>query len=170
MEKTVYSGNYIQVKELNIDNYTWEKGYFPDSLVVFPVTDNDEIIMIQEKRPHEGKNKVRLKFVTGHIEPNEDPAECANREMQEEIGFKANNIQEVLVHKSRGTINSDFYYFIAKDLEESKIPNPDGEDTIVGIKRIHIEKIMQMLEDGELDWTLSTLGLLKFLNQRKKKS
>jgi ADP-ribose pyrophosphatase len=167
MEKTVYDGQFVKVNELKVENYTWEKAYFPDSLVIFPFTDNDEVIMIEEKRPHEDI-KVRLKFVTGHIDPGESPADCANRELQEEVGFKAQHMKELMVHKSRGTINSDFYYFQATGLSVSKLPNPDGEDTIVSIKKFKFDELIMMLEDGKLDWTIATLGLFKVLSQRKK--
>lgn len=166
MEKTVYKGQFIEVKEQLIEGHTWEKVFLPDSLVVFPLTTENEIIMIEERRPHE-KNPIRLKFVTGHIEIGEDPAISANREMQEEIGYKANHIEEILLHHSTGTINSKFYYFLAKDLELSKLPNPDGEDMIVSIHKIKLEKIKEMLKSGELPWTLSTLGLFKVLYLQK---
>lgn len=166
-EKTVYKGRFIEVREQEIDSYTWEKVYLPDSLVIFPVTKDNEMIMIEERRPHE-ETKVRLKFVTGHIEQNESPAQCANRELQEEAGYKAHNIEEILIHRSRGTVNSNFYFFLAKNLEVSKLPNPDGEETIVAVKKFKMEKIKEMLESGELPWTLATLGLFKVLNQYTK--
>ena len=165
MEKTVYKGNFIEVRELEVGGYTWEKAYFPDSLVIFPITKDNEIIMVEEHRPHED-SKVIQKFVTGHIDKNESPLECANRELQEEAGFKANKLTEILVHRSKGTINSNFHYILAEELEESKLPNPDGEDTIVAVKKIKLEKIKIMLENEQIPWTLPVLGLFKVLRQR----
>jgi ADP-ribose pyrophosphatase len=160
MEELKYNGKYIQVKELTIENHVWEKVYLPDSLVVIPITDNNEMIFIVEKRPHEIPNQ-RLKMVTGHIDLGESPINCANRELQEEAGFKANKLEELMVHHSNGTVNSNFYYFLATGLEISKLPNPDGEETILEVKKIKIEKVKEMLSSGELQWTLSTLGLFK---------
>ncbi len=91
-EKIAYSGKFVQVKESIIDGHTWEKAYFPDSLVVFPITQDNEIIMIEERRPHE-KSSVRLKFVTGHIhEEDADVLMTANREMMEEDGSSGQKI------------------------------------------------------------------------------
>jgi ADP-ribose pyrophosphatase len=164
MEKTVYHGQFIEVREQVIDGYKWEKVYLPDSLVIFPLTSDGELIMINERRPHE-KEPLRLKFVTGHIEKGEDPIIAANREMQEEIGQKALNIEEILIHHSSGTVNSNFYYFLATNLIPKKISNPDGEDSIVSIQKIKLEEIKRMLVSGELNWTLSTLGLIKVLGR-----
>lgn len=160
MEKLVYKGKFIKVSELELDGHKWEKAYFPDSLVIFPITENNELILIEELRPHEN-NKSRLKFVTGHIDSGETPIITANRELQEEAGFKANKLEEILVHDSSGTINSKFYYILAQDLAVSKLPNPDGEHTILAVKKIPLIEVKEMLYDGRLGWNLSTLGLFK---------
>ena len=165
MERTVYKGNFIEVKELKVGNHTWEKAYFPDSLVIFPITKDNEIIMVEELRPHED-NQVIQKFVTGHIEKGEDVLDCANRELQEEAGFKSNKLTEILVHRSSGTINSNFYFVMAEDLEVSKLPNPDGEDTILNVKKIKLNTIKQQLENEQIPWTLPVLGLFKVLRLR----
>jgi ADP-ribose pyrophosphatase len=160
VEEIKYNGKFIKVSEKKIDQYTWEKVYLPDSLVVIPLTENNEIIFIVELRPHETPNK-RLKLVTGHIEKGESPLETANRELQEEAGYKSYNLSEIMVHRSTGTITSNFYYFFARDLEESKIANPDGEHTILEVKKFKLEEVKAMLKSGEMDWNLSTLGLFK---------
>lgn len=160
MEKTLYQGKFIKVNEVKIDNYTWEKVYLPHSLVVIALTKNKEIIFIEEKRPHE-KNPTRLKLVTGHIDKGESVLECANRELQEEAGFKAKKLKEILLHESTGTVNSNFHYILAEDLEESKLPNPDGEDTIIEVLKIKVEDVKRMIYEDKLPWNLSTLGLFK---------
>ena len=160
MENIVYNGNFIKIAEFTQENYTWEKAYLPDSLVVIAITRDKEILFIEERRPHED-NPIRLKLVTGHIDKGESVIECANRELQEEAGFKANVLKEILVNRSSGTINSNFHFILATELEVSKLPNPDGEATIVSVKKIKINKVRDMLKSGELNWSLSTLGLFK---------
>lgn len=161
MEEIKYQGQYIKVTEEKIDSNIWERVYMKDGVQVFPITDEGKIIMIEEKRPHE-KNPTRLKFVTGLMDkPGEDPLVTANREMQEEIGFKANKL-EILIHReASGTINNNFYQVVARDLEVSKIPNPDGEDTIVSIKEFSIDEILDLLEKEKLPWSMGALGIFK---------
>ena len=108
MEEIKYCGKFVSVKEKIINGQTWEMVTIPDSLVVIPITSKDEIIFIVESRPHETPNK-RLKLVTGHIDSYESPIDCANRELQEEAGFKAKDLEEIMVHRSTGTINSNFH-------------------------------------------------------------
>lgn len=160
-EQTKYNGKFIKVTEQEIDGTIWERVYMKDGVQVFPMTEDQKIYMIEEKRPHE-KNPIRLKFVTGLMDSHEDdPLETANREMQEEIGFKANKLEIINQREASGTINNNFYQILATDLEVSKIPNPDGEDTIVSIQAYSIEEILNFLDEGKLQWSMGALAIFK---------
>jgi ADP-ribose pyrophosphatase len=160
MEDTKYQGQFIRVTEERIDDVTWERVYLNDGVQVFPITEDGKIIMIEERRPHE-KHPIRLKFVTGLMEKGEDSLLTANREMQEEIGFKADHLQILIERNATGTINNNFYQIVATGLSKSKIPNPDGEDTIVSINEYSVPEIEKMLEDGDLPWSMGALGIFK---------
>lgn len=169
MEKTKYSGKFIQVTEEYIDGINWERVYLSDGVMVFPITKEGLIYLIEEKRPHE-KNPIRLKFVTGLMDKKgEDPLQTANREMQEEIGIKANNLEILLHRESTGTVNNNFYQIIATDLEHSKLPNPDGEDTIVSIKKFTVDQIINLLNEEKLPWSMGALGIFKIKELIKSK-
>ena len=160
MEEIKYAGNFIKVTEELIEGRVWERVYLTDGVEIFPINTEGKIALIEERRPHE-INKTRLKFVTGLMDGQEDPIVCANREMQEEIGWKADHL-EILTHRvSSGTVNNNFYQVIATHLSVSKIPNPDGEDTIISIKFYAIEEIEQLLEEGKLSWSMGALGIYK---------
>lgn len=166
MEELKYNGKFVQVKEYSKDGVIWEKAYFPDSMVVFPITKDNEIIMVVENRPHE-KTTQRLKFITGHIDQGESSIECAFREMQEEAGYKAEQLTQMFVHESSGTINTKFHYIIATELSYSKLPNPDGEDSIVEVKKIPLLELKRMIYNDKFKWTLATLGIFKILEKLK---
>lgn len=161
MEETKYTGKFIKVTEELIGKHIWERVYLSDGVMVFPINSQGEIYMIEEARPHE-KNPVRLKFVTGLMDvKGEDPLRTANREMQEEIGLKARHLELILHRESTGTVNNNFYQVVATHLEPSKIPNPDGEETILSVTPYSIEAIKKMLENGRLEWSMGALGVFK---------
>lgn len=161
MEEIKYQGKFIKVTEESIEGTVWERVYLNDGVMVYPLTDDHKIYMIKEKRPHEDQS-IRFKFVTGLMDPDDqDPLITANREMQEEIGFRAKRLQVLMQRKSSGTINNRFYQIIAQDLVPSKIPNPDGEDSIVSIQAYSIEEILGFLDSGELDWSMGALGVIR---------
>ncbi|MAX66685.1 MAG: NUDIX hydrolase [Bacteriovoracaceae bacterium] len=160
MEETKYQGKFVKVTEELIEGETWERVYLNDGVEIFPITKEKKIILIKERRPHE-KNKIRLKFVTGLIDNNEDPFLTANREMQEEIGLKAQNLTLLMHRESTGTINNNYYQFIATGLIPSKFPNPDGEDSIISYQAYSIDKIEEFFETGVISWGMSALAILR---------
>ena len=165
--KTVYRGSYIQVNEKVIDNQVWEMAYFRESCVIFAITPNLEFIIIDEKRPHETP-PIRKKFVTGHVDPGEEVLLCANRELQEEAKLKASTMKSFYTHRATGSINSVFHYILAQDLEESVIPNPDGEDTILKVNKVHYLELENLILDHHIPWGLSCMGAIKIISLMKK--
>lgn len=166
MEKTKYTGKFIRVTEEVIEGHTWERAYFNDGILVFAVNSENKLLMIEEVRPHEAQ-KIRHKFVTGNLEIGEEPTETANRELQEEAGFKANKLTKLLEIKSSGTLNNSFHMYLAQDLVPSKIPNPDGENSIVSISYHSLDEILKLLEKGLMGWSIATLGIFKLQNLRE---
>lgn len=160
-EVTKYQGNFIKVSEMEIEGAIWEKVYLQNGVIVFAFTEEGKCLLIKEKRPHETP-PYRLKFVTGLMDkPDEDPLETANRELQEEVGYKAENLEVIIHRKSTGTINNNVYLVLAQNLLKSKIPNPEGEDTIMEICEFSIEEIMDLLSQGKLPWDQAILGIFK---------
>lgn len=163
MQKEVYKGQIIRVTEEEMNNTIWERCFVPDGVIVFPITDEGKILLIEEKRPHETPN-VRLKPVSGILEISlGTPKDNAQREMQEEIGFRAEKLTPILTINSSGTINSSQYFFIAEGLVADKLPNPDGEDVILSIKAYTPQELEEMVWQEKLKWSVSTLGIFKLL-------
>lgn len=132
-------------------------------MIVFPLTSDGKILLIEEKRPHETPT-TRLKPVSGILETKlGSPMENAQREMQEEIGLRAEKLTPILTINSTGTINSSQYFFLAEGLTPDKLPNPDGEDVILAINGYTPSELEEMIWSEKLKWSTSTLGLFKLL-------
>lgn len=165
MEQEVYKGNIIKVTEEKIGDIVWERAYLPHGVIIYPITDEGKIILINEKRPHENPPH-RIKAVSGILETHKgSPEENAQREMQEEIGFKAQEMELLWHMQGTGTVNSDQYYFIARGLLPSKLPNPDGEDCIMEILEFTPQELLTKLKNDEMRWSLSTLGIFRLLQK-----
>lgn len=165
MEKEVYKGNIIKVTEEKIGDIVWERAYLPHGVIIFPITDEGKILLINEKRPHE-KPPHRIKAVSGILEPQKgSPEENAQREMQEEIGFKAESMELLWHMQGTGTVNSDQWFFIARGLVASKLPNPDGEDCVMEVLEFTPEELLLKLKKDEMRWSLSTLGIFRLLQK-----
>lgn len=163
MEKEVYKGKIIKVTEERIGEIIWERSYLPDGVIIFPITDEGKIILVNEKRPHENPPH-RIKPVSGILEPEKgSPEENAQREMQEEIGLRAGTMELLWKMKSTGTVNNEQYFFMARELVPSKLPNPDGEDTIMSTLELTPHELLQKIMKEEIRWSMSTLGIFRLL-------
>jgi ADP-ribose pyrophosphatase len=163
MEKTVYKGNIVKVTEEKIGEIVWERTYLPNGVIIFPITDDGKVILIHEKRPHENPPH-RIKPVSGIIETEKgSPEENAQRELQEEIGYRAGSMELLWKMKSTGTVNNEQHFFIARHLTPSKLPNPDGEDTIMSVIELAPEELLQLIMKEEIRWSMSTLGIFRLL-------
>lgn len=165
MEETKYNGRFIRVTEESIDSHTWERVYLPSGVIILPIDENGKILMIEEKRPHEA-SKSRLKFVSGHLEMGEDVLETANRELQEEVGLKASKLEIFYENHSSGTVNNSLYFVTAQDLSASKLPNPDGEDTIISTQKYDIDEIITMFLEDKIRLGLTAAALFKLKHNR----
>lgn len=164
MEKTVYKGNILRVTEEVIGGITWERAYVPNGVIIFPVTDEGKIILIRERRPHETPN-VRVKPVSGILEEElGSPEENAQREMQEEIGFKAREMKLLMTLSGSGTITHTQYFFMARGLIPSKLPNPDGEEVIEALIEYTPDELREALRTDQIKWSMSTLGMFRLLD------
>jgi 8-oxo-dGTP pyrophosphatase MutT (NUDIX family) len=164
-----YDGHYVKVKEQTIGSNVWEKVYFKGAVVVYPFDQDGKVLLVNERRPHETPNE-RLKPVTGIWENQYDIFENTNRELQEEIGFKANLIKPFFEYSTSGTINNFQRYVLASNLTESKIPNPDGEDSIQSIIPYSLDEVASLLYEDKIAWSYSFLGFFKLFYMLKSKS
>jgi 8-oxo-dGTP pyrophosphatase MutT (NUDIX family) len=163
MQRETYRGNIIRVTEEEIGGIIWERAFLPNGVIVFPINESGKILLIKEKRPHENPS-VRIKPVSGILEPDKgSPEENAQRELQEEIGFRAGTLELLWTLRGSGTINNEQHFFIARNLIPSKLPNPDGEDTIMEVLEYGPEELLQALMQDQLKWSMSTLGLFRLL-------
>lgn len=155
MEK-VYDGKIIQVYEKKVQNQTYEILNWKDAVIVFPITSDGKILFIKEFR---GADQVsKWKPVTGFIEPEYTIEENVQKEMREEIGFRANKLTLIHALKLSGTIRSNKYYYLAEELVEDKIENPDG-DVIEEIKAFSLEELIRLSLEGKMKINIDSLGI-----------
>lgn len=127
--------------------YKKGKGEFiahPGAVVILPVL-QDQVILIRNERFAVGETLWELP--AGTLEPNEEPAVTAARELIEETGYKAKNIELLTTFfTSPGISNELMYAYAAQDLEEVG-QNLDEEEKIT-VEILPWEKVMQMVRDG----------------------
>lgn len=107
--------------------------------------ENQELIMIKEYAV--GSERYELTCVKGLIDENEAPEHAANRELQEEIGMKANQIRFLrTLYTSPSHMFSPMHVFVAEDLSPSRLEGDEPEP--LEIIRIPFSQINQEIIDN----------------------
>ena len=131
----------------------------PGAVVIVPVLDNGDIVMIKNRRWQVGA--TLLEFPAGTLEPNEEIERCARRELIEETGFEASRM--TLIHRFfalPGLSTEVMHVYTAHGLKwVGQCLEPDEEIDVVHISLdtlAHATAVGQVV-DGK---TLAVLALL----------
>ena len=99
----------------------------PGAVVVLPFLDDNTVLMIRNMRYTIGT--ILLELPAGTLEKNEDPINCAGRELQEETGYLAARLKPVgNFYSSPGILSEKMYAYAAYDLEKSTAAPEEGEE------------------------------------------
>jgi ADP-ribose pyrophosphatase len=112
---------------------------------VLPIDDQNQCYLTKEF--HYGIGRDSLEGVSGGIEPDEDPLECAQRELQEELGLKANDWQRMTTVDPFTTIVvSPTILYIARGISPVESA-PEGTEQIERIV-ISLAEAVQQVQQG----------------------
>lgn len=119
----------------------------PGAVAIVPVTADGGIILVRQFRHPIGR--IILEVPAGKLDPGEDPADCAGRELAEETGFTANKLRKLTsMYTTPGFSNEIIHLYLAEDLIESD-KQPD-EDEFIHTEVFTPEQIREMIASGEL--------------------
>ena len=132
-----------------------------DSVVVIPFTPEDEVVVIEEWRQAVGR--VSRGFPAGGIESGDhDLATTAHRELTEETGYVADEVEHLLtVEPMNGLVDTEFHYFVATDCLENGQRDLDHNESI----RVDLttwEHLRNRATDGRIRDGRTALGVLYY--------
>ena len=124
----------------------------PDWVNVIPLTDEGRVLLIRQWRY--GIEGVTLEIPGGVVEPGEDPAVTAVRELLEETGYQAGRVRQIgMVHPNPAIHNNRTYTFVAEDLTRIGPPEGDGEEEIE-LTSAALDEIPGLILDGTITHSL----------------
>jgi 8-oxo-dGTP pyrophosphatase MutT (NUDIX family) len=148
-----------QVAEPNGLIATREIVVHPGSVVVLPVLGDGRIVLIRQYRHAAGQYLWEL--VAGHKEPDEDPIEGAQRELQEETGYTAKRIKKLLeVFPSPGLLGERMDIFLAEGLMKGRARPEDDEKITQRIFTLREAK--DWIRSGKIRDSKSVAGILYY--------
>ncbi len=153
--KIVYSG---KVFNTIVDNVEYESGNrsirevaeHPGGAVIFAIFPDDKVILIKQHRYP--IDKFIYELPAGKLNTNEDPLDCAKRELEEETGYLANDWKKLTaIYTSPGFCTEQLHIFMAQDLFPAKNGRnlEEGELTMT-VEILPLQKIVELIENQEI--------------------
>jgi len=160
--KRPYQGKILSVR---VDEITLPNGRTAQREIVergsacgiVPVDKDGMIILVRQYRHALGR--FTLEIPAGMMDAGEDPAGCAARELEEEIGRKAGKLSFLCkLDMSVGFCTEELYLYLAQDLTETA-QNLD-EDEFIEIERRALDEAVGLIASGEITDSKTVAGLL----------
>ena len=132
----------------------------PGAVVIVPILPNGNVLLIRNRRY--AVHELLWELPAGTLEANEDPINCAGRELLEETGFIAGRLKPIgNFFSSPGVLTEKLFAFVAYDLEPSQTNLDEGEE--IETVPMPLSRAMEMIRVGEIHdgKTIATLLLFE---------
>lgn len=114
---------------------------------MIPIDDEGKIIYVRQYR-HSAR-ALTLEIPAGTIENGEDPYDCAMREIQEETGYKCDNMKFLFsMYSAIGFCTEKLYIYICENLKKGEFNMDDDE--FITLERYTVDESIKMIYTGEI--------------------
>lgn len=161
--KILFQGLVVDLEQMEVK--VGEKGWHvfqivrhPGGVGVLPLHEDGTVTLIRQLRP--AVNQRMLEVPAGRLDPGEDPAVCAGRELLEETGLVATKLESLgLMYSSPGVFDEVIHLFLATGLAQQEAEPEHYED--IETVRIPLEDALRMAVRGEITDGKTSLTLFR---------
>lgn len=161
MVKPIYQGKVVT---LNVDTVRLPNGHtidlevirHPGAAAVVPMKDDGTVVMIRQFR--HAANGFIYEIPAGKLHPKEDPLDCAARELEGEIGYKAGHFELLWsIFTAPGFADEVIHVYVATALTRGT-QNLD-QDEVLEVVEIPLREAIAKIEDGTIRDAKTIVGL-----------
>ena len=174
MEERVLSSRRIyngRVVALRVDEVVLADGHVAQreivehaqAVAIVPITAAAEILMVRQFRLPLGR--VTLELPAGVLNADEAPEAAAQRELQEETGYRAGRLSRLGgLWVAPGYCTEYIHIYLAEDLHESRLEA--DEDERIEVDTLTLDDALLRVDAGQIDDAKSLCGLLQYARRR----
>jgi ADP-ribose diphosphatase len=150
--RLIYKGKMVTIRKVAVEMPTGRRSSrviveHPGSVAIVPVLEDGRLVLIRQFRLSAGG--VIWEIPAGHIERGEDPEACARRELEEETGYRAGNLERLFeAYLSPGSSTELMRFFLATGLQKRE--QMTEEDEIIDVELVGVEEAMEMMASNEI--------------------
>jgi len=152
---------YKDYVEVNGHSAVWDFFHHNGGAAVVPITKEGKILMVRQYR--NAIDRYTLEIPAGAFDSEiESGAERVARELEEETGYKAGNIEWLITSRSMVAFcNEKVEIYVAKDLKPSK-QHLDEEESIE-LMEFSVDELKEKIFNGEIEDSKTVAALLAYI-------
>jgi ADP-ribose pyrophosphatase len=162
-QQQIYSGRVVTLSLLDVILPNGEAGkreliQHPGAVAIVALDDDNNVLLVTQYRI--AADKILREIPAGTLHPGEDPFVCAERELQEETGYKPGKLENIGgIYPAPGYTTEFIHLFIATHLTESRLAM--DEDEFIEVERLPLAHAVALVDSGEIADAKSVAGLLR---------
>ena len=156
-----YYHDVVRIPNGNIAtwDFIWNKG----AAAVVPVRDDGKLIMVRQYRNAIDRETIEIP-AGGLNYPEEETKDAAARELEEETGFKTDDLEFLISIKTTVAFcNENIDIYVAKNLIPSK-QNLD-EDEFINVEAYSVEELCEMIYAGKIEDSKTVSAIMSYKNK-----
>jgi ADP-ribose pyrophosphatase len=131
--------------------------HFGDCVAVVPFIDHDHVLLVRQWRYVQ--KEARWEIPSGGVKEGETQSQAAQRELQEETGYRAEKLTLVSkYYTSKCICDETGYLYIGEGL--SLAPRPCDATEFIEVRSFPFAEALRMVVDGEIMDSMSVIAIL----------
>lgn len=129
----------------------------PGAVAIIPILPDGRVVMVRQYRYAAGK--TLLEIPAGTMELDESSLMCAYRELREETGYEAGEMEKVLsCFMAPGYSSEVIHFYVARNLRE--VGGDQEQDEDISVERYDLKKILEMIRENTVEDAKTIIGLV----------
>jgi len=160
-KKSIFKGKVI---DLSVETISFHKQQVemecinhPGGAAVVPLLPDESVILIKQYRHCIGDTIWEIP--AGRLEPGENPFDCAKRELEEEVGYKAAQVKKLTEIYSAPAYCTEIIAIILATGLTPGIQRLD-DDEIIEVVKLPLKEAVEKVKAGEIKDAKTVVGLL----------
>ena len=134
----------------------------PGGVTLVAFDDEGRLLLVRQYRHSAGRELLELP--AGTLDPGETPEACAERELQEETGYRPGRMERLGgFYSAPGYCDEYLHVFLCTDLVESQL---EGDEEAIHLERVPLEEALRLAAEGGIEDAKTAGALLLYLRSR----